>query len=226
MIIKTIKLYLYAALAIAIAVAAAIIFFSPTKGGLFDSKLGDSVSIHAIARQYLETAQMISSQCKYNDVFELSEEKLKNIYGMSIPGTERHAIIKASGTVFLGIDCKNIAVDTTRADTLFITFPPIEIIAHEFEFTAIHDLSGIFRKYNIKTIPDLRSNYKRNVESSTIKDKTAISMAQTSMEKAFRNIPTLKEVPIAFMWETPAKRPTVDFKRETPIDLKWELGGE
>ena len=208
---------------IIIVVVAAVLFFSPGIGNIFNRNHENrTISIHMIARQYLESAQMISLHCKYNDVFELSEEKLKNIYGMPIPGTAKHVIIKTQGTAFLGIDCKDITVDTTRSDTLFMTFPPIKIIAHELEFTNIYDLSGIFRKYNIKDIPELRSSYKSEMEFNIKNDRTAISLAEAAMENAFRNdIPTLKDVPIVFIWKTQARIVPLDIKREKPIDMKW-----
>jgi len=209
---------------IIIVAAAAVIIFSPI-GSALQREPRTATSIHLIARQYLETAQMISLHCKYTDVFELSEENLKNVWGMPIPQTGKRAIIKTEGTIFLGIDCKGITVDTTRTDTLFMTLPHIKIIAHEFEFTAIHDLSGIFRKFNIKEVPELRGNYKLNVEFNAQNDRTAISMAEAAMEKAFRDIPTLKDVPIVFIWNRPARSMPVDFKREAPIASRWEIPG-
>jgi hypothetical protein len=105
-----------------------------------------------------------------------------------------------------------------------MTFPPIKIIAHEFEFTNIYDMSGIFRKYNLKEIPELRNNYKTEMEFYTKNDWTAISMAETAMEKAFKNdIPTLKDVPIVFSWAPTVKKIPVSVKRETPLKLKWEI---
>jgi len=218
------KLKLYAFMALLIIVIAAALFFAPGIGNIFKRDVETKVSIHTVARRYLENAQMISLHCKYDDVFELAEDKLKNIYGLPIPGTGKHVIIKTQGTIYLGIDCKEITVDTTRSDTLFMTFPPIKIIAHEFEFTNIYDMSGIFRKYNLKELPELRNNYKMEMESYTKNDWTAISMAETAMEKAFKNdIPTLKDVPIVFRWAPTVKNISIGVKRETPVELKWEI---
>jgi len=218
------KLKLYALMALLVIVIAAALFFSPGVGNVFKRNVETKVSVHMVARRYLEKAQMISLHCKYDDVFELSEDKLKNIYGMPIPGTGKHVIIKTQGTIYLGIDCKEITVDTTRTDTLFMTFPPIKIIAHEFEFTNIYDMSGIFRKYNLKELPELRNNYKAEMEFHTKNDRTAVSMAETAMERAFKNdIPTLKDVPIVFLWAPPANNISIDIKRETPVVMKWEI---
>jgi len=220
------KLKIYAVIALLIAAAIAVSMFVPGIGGNIFKRTDQEpkVSVHMVARKYLETAEMISMHCEYRDVFELSEESLKNIYGMSIPGTKKHLIVKTHGTMYLGIDCKDITVDTTRSDTLFLTFPPIKIIAHEFEFTDIYDLSGVFRKYNLKDIPTLRSDYKAEIEFNTKNDREAISAAEEKMEKAFRNdIPTLKGVPIVFTWNTPAKPIYVDIKRETPVSRTWDV---
>ena len=218
------KLKLYAFIVLVIIIIAAALFFSPGMGNVFNRNAETKVSVHTVARRYLEKAQMISLHCKYDDVFELSEDKLKNIYGMPIPGTEKHVIIKTQGTVYLGIDCKEITVDTTRSDTLFMTFPPIKIIAHEFEFTNIYDMSGVFRKYNLKELPELRNNYRAEMESHVKNDWTAISMAETAMERAFKNdIPNLKDVPIVFSWAPTARNISIGIKRETPLELKWEI---
>ena len=217
------KLKIYAIIALLIAAVIAVSFFVPGIGNIFKSSGQEpKVSVHMLARKYLETAEMISMHCEYRDVFELSEESLKNIYGMSIPGTKKHLIVKTHGTMYLGIDCKEITIDTTRSDTLFLTFPPIKIVAHEFEFTDIYDLSGVFRKYNLKDIPTLRSDYKAEIEFNTKNDREAISKAEEKMEKAFSNdIPMLKDIPIVFIWNTPAKRVYVDIKRETPVSRTW-----
>jgi len=202
-------------------VIAAALYFSPGLGNLFNRNVENrTVSIHSVARQYLETAQMISMHYKYEDVYELSEEKLKNIYGMSIPGTGKHVIIKTSGTAFLGINCKDIIVDTTRFDTLFMTFPAIRIIAHELDFTKVYDLSGVFQKYSIKDGPELKKIYKSEKELSIRNDRAAIALAETYMENAFfrnyTNIPMLKDVPVVFRWKLPAQNIPIDAKRETP----------
>ena len=220
------KLKIYAIIALLIIAAIAVSMFVPGFGNMFKrTDQEPQVSVHMLARKYLETAEMISMHCEYRDVFELSEESLKNIYGMSIPGTKKHLIVKTHGTMYLGIDCKDIKVDTTRSDTLFMTFPPIKIIAHEFEFTDIYDLSGVFRKYNLKDIPTLRSDYKAEIEFNTKNDRGAISEAEAKMEKAFRNdIPTLKDVPIVFTWNAPtAKNIAIDVKRETPVSREWDF---
>ncbi|GBU21831.1 hypothetical protein R80B4_01733 [Fibrobacteres bacterium R8-0-B4] len=219
------KLKIYAIIALLIAAAVAVSMFVPGVGNIFKhTEQEPKVSVHLLASKYLESAEMISMHCEYRDMFELSEESLKNIYGMSIPGTKKHLIVKTHGTMYLGIDCKDIIVDTTRSDTLFLTFPPIKIIAHEFEFTDIYDLSGIFRKYNLKDIPALRSDYKAEIEFNAKNDREAVSEAEKKMEKAFReNIPALRGVPIVFTWNTPAKRISVDIKRETPVSKKWDI---
>jgi hypothetical protein len=221
------KLKLYALIALLLAALAAAVFFLPGIKNRLGPPQEPKISVHIIARRYLETAQMISLHCKYEDVFELGEEKLKNIYGMPLPGTGRRVIIRTQGTIYLGIDCKDIAVDTTRADTLFLTFPPIKIIAHEFEFTDIYDLSGVFRKYNMKEVPELRSNYRTEIEFNTKNDRVAISLAETAMENAFRkDIPTLNGVPLVFRWRAPAAENIgIDLKRETPISRTWDVAG-
>jgi hypothetical protein len=219
------KLKIYAVIALLIAAVIAVSLFIPgMKNPFKPADREPKVSVHMLARKYLETAEMISMHCEYRDVFELSEESLKNIYGMSIPGTKKHLIVKTHGTMYLGIDCKDISVDTTRDDTLFLTFPPIKIIAHEFEFTDIYDLSGVFRKYNLKDIPTLRSDYKAEIEFNTKNDRGAISEAEEKMEKAFRNnIPTLKSVPIVFKWNVPTRNIAIDVKRETPVSREWDF---
>jgi len=223
--LKMLKLKIYAVIALLIAAVIAVSFFVPGIGNIFKSSNQEpKVSVHTLARKYLDAAEMISMHCEYSDVFELSEESLKNIYGMSIPGTKKHLIVKTHGTMYLGIDCKDIMVDTTRSDTLFLTMPSIKIIAHEFEFTDIYDLSGIFRKYNLKDIPTLRSDYKAEIEFNTKNDRGAISEAKENMEEALKNdIPTLKDLPIVFIWNAPVKDISIDVKRETPVIREWDF---
>jgi hypothetical protein len=222
------KLKIYALIALLIAAIIAASIFMPGIGSMFKSTQAPKTSVHILARKYLETAQMISLHCKYDDVFELSEDRLKNIYGMRIPGTGKRVIIKTRGTIYLGIDCKDIAVDTTRFDTLFITFPPVKIIAHEFEFTDIYDLSEVFRKYKLTEIPELRGNYKAEIEFNTKNDREAISLAETAMENAFRSsIPALKDVYMAFRWEAPkAENIALELKRESPVSRAWDVSGD
>ena len=221
------KIGLLAALIIIALLAAS--FFLPGIWGRFNSNKAPVVSIHTAARQVLPVAEFVSLRSKYTDVFEESEEKLKNIYGLSIPGTGKRVIIKAQGTVFLGIDCKDIKIDTNRSDALFITFPPIKIIAHDFEFTEVIDLSGIFRRQNIKNIPELRNNYRLNVESNVMRDRDVISLAADTAESAFKEIllaiPALKDTPIYFRREIPVglmMEFPVELKRDIPINFDWK----
>jgi len=178
--------------------------------------------IHNIVGEYFKVAKMISLEYKYTDIYENKESSVP------IPGFgDKRVLIRVRGTIFLGIDCNDIAMDTTRTDTLFLNMPPITMLAHDYhvEDTDIFDLSGAFRKYTVKDIQVMISKIKQDIEYNVMTDQKGIDLAQTAMEEAFNGLP-LKGIPVKFLWDMPAAPPIYipdPHKRETPINGVWGI---
>jgi len=131
----------------------------------------------------------------------------REMFGIQIPGTEKKLLAVIDGTIKLGIDCRLLKIDTTRTDTLFITFPSIKILSHELhpETAEVYDQkNGMFNKYKAKDLFVLETKQKAEMERDITKNFELISQAHAATESAFRSflriIPALDTVPIAFRW--------------------------
>jgi len=162
-------------------------------------------SIHTTVRAILPAAEFVSLHYRYTSV--IKDASSKEMFGIHIPGTEKKLLAVIDGTIKLGINCKDIIIDTTRSDTLFIKFPPIKIISHELhpETAEVYDQKdGIFNKYRASDQFALEAKQKAEVELNVRANRDIILQARTATEYAFRSflsgLPVLNTIPIVFRW--------------------------
>jgi len=163
------------------------------------------ISIHTTVRSVLPAAEFVSLHYRYTSV--IKDVSSKEMFGIPIPGTEKKMLAVIDGTIKLGINCKDIKIDSTRSDTLFIKFPPIKIISHELhpETAEVYDQkNGIFNKYRASDQFALEAKQKAATELNVRTNQPLISQARTATEYAFRSflhaIPALDATPIVFRW--------------------------
>jgi len=177
----------------------------------FSSEGGDivtpkqDISIHTTVRAVLPAAEFVSLHYRYTSV--IKDISSKEMFGISIPGTEKKLLAVIDGTIKLGINCEDIKIDSTRSDTLFIKFPPIKIISHELhpETAEVYDQkNGIFNKYKVSDQFALEARQKSETELNVRSNHQLILQARTATEYAFKSflhaIPALDTIPIAFRW--------------------------
>jgi hypothetical protein len=187
--------------------AAAVIGFligKPSKGGDIVTQKQET-GIHTTVREILPAAEFISLIYRYTSV--IKDVNSKEMFGIPIPGTEKKMLAVIDGTIKLGINCKDIYIDTSRTDTLFIKFPPIKIISHELhpETAEVYDQkNGIFNKYRATDHFALEAKHKSEVELNVRANKEIILQAREATEYAFKaflhTLPVLNTVPVAFKW--------------------------
>ncbi|MCL2183574.1 MAG: DUF4230 domain-containing protein [Chitinispirillia bacterium] len=169
------------------------------------------INVSTLARQILPAAEFVSLHYKYSELFEDRAENLRNIWNLPIPQTGREIWVIADGTVKFGINCRNIKIDTasyyedsTRYESLIVTFPPIQIISHEFDIRRIRDMSGVFRKPKPEEYPEMLKRYKAEAELKARRDRELYSQArmttQAFFEQLFNAIPALSNTKIEFRW--------------------------
>jgi len=163
------------------------------------------INIHHAVMEILPTAEFISLHYRYTSV--IKDASSIEIFGFSIPGTEKRMLAMIDGAIKLGIHCKNIDIDTTRTDTLFMKFPPIKIISHELypESVEVYDeKNGIFNKYRAKDHFALEAKLKSETELDVRANRDIIFQAKDATEYAFRSflkkLPALDTVPVIFRW--------------------------
>jgi hypothetical protein len=163
------------------------------------------ISIHTTVREVLPAAEFVSLVYRYTSV--IKDVSSKEMFGIPIPGTEKKMLAMIDGTIKLGINCKNIYIDTSRTDTLFIKFPPVKIISHELhpETAEVYDQkNGIFNSYRATDHFALEAKHKSEVELNVRASADIIKQARGATEFAFKaflhNLPVLNTVPIAFRW--------------------------
>jgi hypothetical protein len=195
-------------LAVLLAVAVATIGFllgrpSGKSGDIVTSR--QETSIHTTVREILPAAEFISLHYRYTSV--IKDVNSKEMFGINIPGTEKKLLAVIDGTIKLGINCKDIKIDTTRSDTLFIKFPPIKIISHELhpETAEVYDQKdGIFNKYRASDQFALEAKQKAETELNVRANRELILQARSATEYAFKSflhgLPVLSAVPIVFAW--------------------------
>jgi hypothetical protein len=174
-----------------------------SEGGIVKPK--QEVSIHTTVRSVLPAAEFISLHYRYTSVIQ--DVSSKEMFGFSLPGTEKKMLAVIDGTIKLGIDCKSIKIDTTRSDTLFIKFPPIKILSHELhpETAQVYDQkNGLFNKYKATDHFALEAKQKSATELNVRGNMEIITQARQATESAFKSflgmIPAMNTVPVVFKW--------------------------
>jgi len=162
-------------------------------------------SIHVNVREVFPVAEFISLVYRYTAV--IKDVNSKEMFGIPVPGTEKKMLAVIDGTIKLGINCKDMKIDTTRTDTLFIKFPPIKILAHELhpETAEVYDQrNGIFNKYRATDHFAIEARQKSETELNVRANMDIILQARAATEYAFRSflhaLPVLDTIPVAFKW--------------------------
>jgi len=162
-------------------------------------------SIHVTVREVFPAAEFISLVYRYSSV--IKDVDSREMFGIYIPGTEKKLLAVIDGTIKLGINCKDMVIDTNRTDTLFIKFPPIKILAHELhpESAEVYDQkNGLFNKYRATDHFALEAKQKAETELNVRANRDIIMQARTATEYAFKSflhaLPTLDTIPVAFKW--------------------------
>jgi len=162
-------------------------------------------SIHVNVREVFPVAEFISLVYRYTAV--IKDVNSKEMFGIPIPGTEKKMLAVIDGTIKLGINCKDMKIDTTRTDTLFIKFPPIKVLAHELhpETAEVYDQrNGIFNKYRATDHFAIEARQKSETELNVRANMDIILQARAATEYAFRSflhaLPVLDTIPVAFKW--------------------------
>ena len=194
-------------LAILLAVATAAIGFligRPSGGSSYVTPRQET-SIHTTVRAVLPAAEFVSLHYRYTSV--IKDAISKEMFGIPIPGTEKKMLAMIDGTIKLGINCKDIKIDTSRSDTLFLKLPPIKIISHELhpETAEVYDQKdGIFNKYRASDQFALEAKQKAEVELDVRANRELILQARAATEYAFKSflqgLPVLNTIPVAFKW--------------------------
>jgi len=163
------------------------------------------VSIHTTVRQILPAAEFVSLHYRYTSV--LKDINSIELFGFSVPGTEKRMMAMIGGTIKLGINCKDLLIDTTKTDTLFIKFPPIKVISNELhpETAEVYDeKDGLFNKYRAKDQFSLEAKLKSEIELDVRANREIIGQAREATESAFnlffRALPVLDTIPVVFKW--------------------------
>jgi hypothetical protein len=163
-------------------------------------------SIHVTVREVFPAAEFISLVYRYTSV--IKDVNSKEMFGIPIPGTEKKMLAVIDGTIKLGINCKEMIIDTSRTDTLFIKFPPIRILAHELhpETAEVYDQkNGIFNRYRATDHFALEARQKAETALNVRANLEIILQARAATEYAFKSflhaLPALDTVPVAFRWK-------------------------
>ena len=198
-----ITLVLLLLLVAAIAAIGFLIGRSLNGGSVTTSK--QETSIHITVREILPAAEFISLVYRYTSV--IKDASSKEMFGIPLPGTEKKMLAIIDGTIKLGINCKEMKIDTNRADTLFIKFPPIKILAHELhpETAEVYDQkNGIFNRYRATDHFALEARQKAETELNVRANREIILQARNATEYAFKSflhaLPIMDTIPVAFRW--------------------------
>jgi len=174
-----------------------------SSGGVTSTK--QEINIHTTVLEVLPVAEFVSLHYRYNSV--IKDASSKELFGISIPGTEKRMLALISGSIKLGIHCQNIVIDTTRSDTLFIKFPPIKVISNELypESAEVYDeKDGIFNKYRAKDQFALEAKLKAETELDVRANMDIIRQARGATELAFKSflkaVPAIDTIPVVFRW--------------------------
>jgi hypothetical protein len=200
-----IKIIIVLAVLLFAAVIAIIFLAKSSLSGFKAIESKQETNIHTTVRAVLPAAEFISLHYRYTSV--IKDVNSKEMFGFYIPGSERKMLAVIDGTMKLGIDCKELKIDTSRADTLVIKFPPIKILAHELhpETAEVYDQKeGIFNKYKASDHFAMEAKLKYDMDLNVRANKDIIMQARSATEDAFKSfllmLPAMDTVPVAFRW--------------------------
>jgi len=168
-------------------------------------------SVHTIAKEILPIGEFASLAYHYTSV--VKDVNTKDINGWNIPFTTRKYIFTYDGTMKLGIDGTQIAVeDGEKAESglpvIRVVLPPIKILTHEIADNSIEvfeQSQTIFNEINLQDAFRVTADRKREMEEKVMSD-TIINEARASTEQQFgsllRALPGIRDrYDIEFVWQ-------------------------
>jgi len=199
-----ITIVLFVLLLVAIA-AIGYLIGRPSDGSSGITSTKQEINIHHSVREVLPASEFVSLHYRYSSL--IKDASSIELFGFSVPGTEKRMLAMIDGTVKLGIYCQDITIDTSRTDTLFIKLPPIKIISNELhpESAEVYDeRDGLFNKYRAKDQFALEAKLKADTELNIRANREIIMQARGATESAFKtlllNLSTLDTIPVVFRW--------------------------
>jgi len=143
-----------------------------------------------------------------------------SILNWKIPFTGRSLKYDLPVTLKLGIDCEKIEIDATRKDSVFITFPPMEVLSteqHLKDAEIIEWKDGILNKITLKEQHYLITKQIEHFQDSIMGRVDIINDAKRSTEIGFKSIFAMHPdiPPPSFRWmESNKSAITIETKGE------------
>jgi hypothetical protein len=134
----------------------------------------------------------------------------------NMPFTEKKLIFSIDGAVKLGIDGKDIKVESFM-EKIIIYMPSIKILSHEVypETVMVYDeKNNIFNHYTAKEHFAIELTHKNTIEEKLLTDESILVQARESAQMQFdsllRNLPGIKNVySVIFEWDNENQQNTV-----------------
>jgi len=211
--INMIKIIKGIVLGVILTCLAAVLYVSTQHG---KELLGNSLAKMGIsaptAPNYSTIINAISAISEYNSLkisancrIRLENDALFKI-GDWAPLPGRYLLYDIPITVKLGINFQDyFDMDTTRTDSIIITFPPIKILSTEQNLREayIHERDGVLRKVNLDLHRRLMADQIGRFQDSIINDPNNIRKAKLATEEGFKVLfgmhPSIP--PLGFRWK-------------------------
>lgn len=196
-------------------------YLGKVAGGLSHTKPGYVAIIKEIFPISEYNSLRITADCR----IQLEDDCINvPIINKCVPTTKKNLLYVLPVTMKLGVDCQEIEIDTSRTDSVIITFPPIRILSTEQNLKAsfIHEQDGVLNKVTLKEQRDLMIKQLELFQDSVMADAGNIRKAKIATEMGFRSLLALHPAipPPSFRWrdDIPESESVMN------IETKGEIG--
>jgi len=195
-------------LVILIVLIAAVFF-----GVFIGSKFGSSpvsketnINVKATVKEILPAAEYTSLVYQYTSVITHSEAA--KLLGFDIPLTEKKAIYTIDGSIKMGFNCADIAIDISY-NNIVLQMPRIKILSHEIypeTFSLYDETTSLFNRYTLRDANTIQMANKNEMELKVRQNRGLYLQAMKFAEDQFRqmlgNLPGIKgKYSIIFDWQ-------------------------
>ena len=163
------------------------------------------INIKSTVKDILPASEYTSLVYHYTSV--ISHSEAAKLFSIDIPMTEKKAIYTIDGSIKLGFNCADIAVDLSY-NSIVLKMPKIKMLSHEIypeTFSLYDEQTSLFNRYSLKDANAILLANKGEMELKVRRNRglylQAMKFAEDQFRQTLENLPGIKgKHPVIFDW--------------------------
>ncbi|MCL2144866.1 MAG: DUF4230 domain-containing protein [Endomicrobia bacterium] len=164
------------------------------------------INIKSTVKEILPAAEYTSLVYHYTSVITHSEAA--KLFSFDIPLTEKKAIYTIDGSIKMGFNCADIAIDISY-NSIVLKMPRIKILSHEIypeTFSLYDEKTSLFNRYTLKDANAIQLANKDEMELKVKQNRglylQAMKFAEDQFKQTLENLPGIKGIhTVIFDWQ-------------------------